>query len=122
MKYIWYFDFKPSTKGGSLEHYGHSKLRGSHTTLIEYAKEVVEVIIPLQCVQGVSYGYITLGKKASGGKKRLIIGEWAGGVILYVRQRGSFQTLKVYSNEVKTTIDEIKAALKKAGIEVKDKQ
>ena len=103
-------------------HFNHSKTRGRHTTLIELALNVVKTIINLECIDGISYGHIVSGKKASGGHRMVTVGKHNGGItILTIRQPGALQTLNVYTDTGESAAIEIKQRLSKKGIQTKDK-
>jgi hypothetical protein len=105
-----------------MSHFNGPKIRGTHTTLIEFAKEVVGIIYPLRCVEGISYGYIKTGKKASGGHKMVTISDWEGAILLTIRERGSIQTLNVFTSNSTTTKTEIEKLLTEKKIEVKHRK
>lgn len=76
------------------------KIRGTHTTCIELAARVFDIVTELPLVTGISPGYIQSGAGVAGGIQKVKIGEFRGGILLTVRQSRSVQELRVFASDV----------------------
>ncbi|KND48826.1 MAG: hypothetical protein AB200_00100 [Parcubacteria bacterium C7867-005] len=81
-------------------HRDGKKIRGTHTTFTDLAADVTDIICKLAEVDGVSPGLIQQGKGVAGGMRKVKIGDFAGGIILKVRQSRSVQELRVFASNV----------------------
>lgn len=79
------------------------KIRGTHTTFIDLAARVTDIICKLDGVEGVAPGLIQQGKGVAGGTRRVKIGDYPGGILLKVRQAHSVQELRVFTSNMQTT-------------------
>lgn len=78
-----------------MSHLRGGKIRGTHTTFIDLATEVVDLIGPLPSVTGISPGMIQNGKGVAGGTRKVKIAKWNGGVLLTVRQSRAVQEVRL---------------------------
>ena len=83
-----------------MYHRDGKKIRGTHTTFIDLAADVCDIICKLEKVEGVSAGVIQVGKGVTGGMRKVKIGDFRGGIILTVRQSRSVQELRVFASDV----------------------
>ena len=80
-----------------MKYHDGGKHRGTHTTLIELAARVIDIIVKLPEVTGYSPGYLQAGKGLAGGTQRVKISSFEGGLVLTIRQSRSVQEVRVYS-------------------------
>ena len=83
-----------------MHHRDGKKIRGTHTTFIDLAAEVCDLVCKLTEVEGVSPGIIQCGKGVSGGMRKVKIGDFSGGIILTVRQSRSVQELRLFASNI----------------------
>lgn len=76
------------------------KLTRTHTTTTETAKEVINTLNKLQCVDKISTGIIK-NTKSKSGQKSLKITETASGLKIAVRGNGAVQDLYIYTKSPK---------------------
>ncbi len=85
------------------------KLTRTHTTTTETAKEVINTLSKLQCVDKISTGIIKNTKNKSG-QKSLKVTETASGLKIAVRGNGAVQDLYIYTKsleDVKIIVENI---------------
>jgi hypothetical protein len=84
-------------------HRSGGKFRGSHTTLIDAAAEVVDYAVDRPEVTGVSLCFIKTGLPPANGQKRIKISEEGGAVLLQVRGNTSQQLVMIFSDDFQAT-------------------
>lgn len=79
------------------------KFCDEHTTFTDLS--IIAADIANQCpeVTKISAGYIQNGKGVSGGENRVKIGDYAGGVLLTVRQSRSVQEVRIVTKNIQAT-------------------
>lgn len=101
-----------------MKHFDGKRSRGSHTSLIDLAKEVVEIADKIPGVTGIAPGYIRNGKAVAGGRQRVRIADEKGGMLLTVRQAQSVQDLRIYASDMEAAKLELARALRNEGIPI----
>ena len=93
------------------------KLRGPHSTVIEAAWRFLPQILRDPSVTGISPGFITAGKRASGRNSIKIIeeGSW---LLLSVRGSTAHQELRVFTSDAQTAKLAVARAARKASFHV----
>ena len=100
------------------KHRDGKMMRGTHTTLIDLAAEVTDIVCKLTEVKGVSAGYIRQGKAVSGGVRKVKIVDFRGGLVLTVRQSRSVQELRVFASDISAARLATARALRDNGIPI----
>lgn len=100
------------------KHRGGGKFRGTHTTLIDLAAKVADIIERLDQVTGISCGVVETGKGAAGGTQKVKIVKMLGGVLLTVRQSRSVQEVRVYGHDVQKTMEAVARGLRNHDIRI----
>jgi len=99
-------------------HFDGAGRRGGHTTLIDLAARVVDLIKGLDHISGIAPGHIQNGKGVAGGMRKVKIGDIGGGVLLTVRQSRSVQQVRVYTCDIQATKLAIAQRLRSDGIPI----
>ena len=100
------------------QHRDGEKIRGSHTTCIDLAGRVVDVISKIPEINGISLSYIESGQGKGGSSQRVKIGDMSGGILLKVRQSYSTQALRIFTTESQSAKLSIARVLRSAGIPI----
>ena len=93
-------------------HLDGARRRSNHTTLIDLAAKVVDLVEDIDSVSGISPGHIQNGKGVTGGMRKVKIGDLTGGILLTVRQSRSVQELRVYARDIQAAKLAIAQALR----------
>lgn len=101
-----------------MPHRQGKKVSGKHTTLTDFASDVVDIVAKLPSVKKISNGIINPGKSSRSGIRRVRISQQTGGIHLSVRQATSVQTLHVFCEDGQTTVVAIARALRNADIKI----
>ena len=86
---------------GRKGHREGGKIGGDHTTFIDLAGEMADVAERLPEVTKISGGFIS--GKSTGPSRRVKIGNYAGGVLLTVKQGHRAQEVRIITRDVQAT-------------------
>lgn len=101
-----------------MAHANGGKIRGTHTTLIDLASDVVRIVNPIPTVTGISLGFIQAGKGLSRGTRKVKIAKSSSGVLLTVRQSSSVQELRLFVTDCQDAMLNIARDLRNEGIAI----
>ena len=101
-----------------MAHRAGGKINARHTTLIDLAAKVVDIVANLGVVTKISLGIIKTGAGATGGTQRVKITASQCCILLTVRQSGSVQEIRAYNGNVQVAIENIARALRNDGISI----
>jgi hypothetical protein len=96
-----------------MEHRAGKKIGGRHTTIIDAARPIVDLLQRLPEVTKLSPGFIKLGLRS--GRHRLKISLSQGGLLLKIRGSTSIQEVRIYTDDVQATKNTLRDYNLKAG-------
>jgi hypothetical protein len=92
------------------------KYSGNHTTVIPAAGMICDSIYDIVSITKISTGYIKAGLRSARGKRRVKISNDTDTILITVRDNTSTQEIYVYSNNLKTTREEIRSEISKLNL------
>lgn len=100
------------------KHRGGGKFKGSHTTLVDIALRVVDIVERLDACTGISCGIVQSGKGVTGGTQKVKITKMSGGLLLTARQSRSVQEVRVYGPDVQELLEAVARSLRNEDIRI----